>query len=231
MSDASDEEEGRWGGNPVVTGNSSDEDSPVFKQSTFRYKIHSNKLINDSSANNFVQDNRYDTNFTVNGNMAKLWDNISISNAIAVKESPSYMDAKNKRSRDDPNPYTRRYHHALNSFQTYIEETLPLKSLAARLDVPYGDVLDFFYYAPRTVDFRTLGGPASAHFHEISDAEFQTLDIPSQAYWNETGKFLLHLFGTEQDSCIFNTESLEAEPTNELAIYALKTIWSNTMSG
>ena len=118
MSDASDEEEGRRGANPVVTGDSSDEDNPVFKQSTFKNNIHSSRLINDTSANHFVQENRYDTNFTVNGNVASLWDNISISNATAVKESPSYMDAKNRRTRDDPNPYTRRYHHALNKFQT-----------------------------------------------------------------------------------------------------------------
>ena len=157
MSDASDEEEGRWGANPVVTGNSSDdEDSPVFKQSTFKNNIHSSKLINDSSANHFVQEHRYDPNLTVNGNVAKLWDNISISNATAVKECPSYMDAKNRRTRDDPNPYTRRYHHALNKFQTYTEEILPLQSLATRLGVSYDNVLDFFYYAPRTVDFRTL---------------------------------------------------------------------------
>ena len=99
MSDASDEEEGRWGANPVVTGNSSDdEDSPVFKQSTFKNNIHSSKLINDSSANHFVQEHRYDPNLPVNGNVAKLWDNISISNATAVKECPSYMDAKNRPS-------------------------------------------------------------------------------------------------------------------------------------
>jgi len=143
MSDVSDDEEGRQDANPVV---SSDDEDPYTK-GNFRYRIHSSKPLTDPSANIFVQDNRYDRfRYTPNGNIDRLFDHVSLTNASAIRFCPSYQDAKHHTSRDEPDPFTSKYHHALNRFQEYVEGTLPLLSLAERLEVPSDDVVDFFSY-------------------------------------------------------------------------------------
>ena len=159
MSDVSDDEEGRQDENPVV---SSDEEDP-YTRGNFKHRIHSSKLVTDTSANIYVQEHRYDRfSYTPNGNIDRLFDHVSITNASAIRFCPSYQDAKHHESRDEPDPFTSRYHHALNVFQEYVEGTLPLRSLADRLGIPFDDVIDFFSYTPRILDFRTLGGAASA---------------------------------------------------------------------
>ena len=122
MSDVSDDEEGRQDENLVV----SDDEDPYI-QGNFKHRIHSTKIVTDTSASIFVQENRYDRHgLTPNGNIDKLFDHVSITNASAIRYCPSYQDAKHHKSRDEPDPFTSRYHHSLNKFQEYVEGTLPL---------------------------------------------------------------------------------------------------------
>ena len=200
MSDVSDDEEGRQDENLVV----SDDEDPYI-QGNFKHRIHSTKIVTDTSASIFVQENRYDRHgLTPNGNIDKLFDHVSITNASAIRYCPSYQDAKHHKSRDEPDPFTSRYHHSLNKFQEYVEGTLPLSYLAERLGVPFDDVVDFFSYTPRVLDFRMLGGTASEYFHPISEEEYQAFDAATQEYWDNTVRFKLYILGNHpRDICVF----------------------------
>merc|ERR1712062_168015 len=76
------------------------------------------------------------------------------------------------------------------------------------------------------------GGAASEYYHQISPEEYQAFDPATQAYWDNTAKYQLHILGTHpRDICVFDTNALEADPVNDMALDALRYIWYTTMSG
>ena len=62
MADSDSEEEGRHP--PLLVSDDSDDDDVYLPRGNFIYRIHSDKIIHDTSATNLVQETRYNNLIT-----------------------------------------------------------------------------------------------------------------------------------------------------------------------